>query len=286
MKDTISFLHSSSAHRDEKLLELRMLGGAAYYGLWWMLLEHLREATDYKIQEKRKNAIAYAFAVPTQEFNSFFDACIELELIKISENGYFYAPSLFKTMENYDERRGKARASANKRWGKAKEQQRDSAIKCESNANAMQPHSDTNAYINTTQSNIIKSNIILDEDSWVDSVTVPLGVPENETRKALKDWVSSCKKNRKNFGQIEAEALLMNGLFLKERFPEAIRQAISNNWKNIRFDSLPNKDQTKNPNAPNSHRKLSPTELSLQAAQRISDRINAGNPLFIEDLKK
>ena len=74
------FSHDSNARNDDKLIRLRMKHGAAGYGVYFMILERLREETDY-MSIKDYNMIAFDFRVDSslvksviEDFGLFADA--------------------------------------------------------------------------------------------------------------------------------------------------------------------------------------------------------------------
>ena len=62
IKSTNYFSHDSNARNDEKLVRLRMKQGAAGYGVYFMILERLREEADY-MSAKDYNMIAFDLRV-------------------------------------------------------------------------------------------------------------------------------------------------------------------------------------------------------------------------------
>ena len=63
------FPHDSNARNSEKLLELRMQHGAAGYGVYFMLIERLREAADYSCVVNY-NSIAFDLRVSAELIKS------------------------------------------------------------------------------------------------------------------------------------------------------------------------------------------------------------------------
>lgn len=61
-KTTNYFSHDSNARNDEKLLNLRIHHGAAGYGVYFMLLERLREDKNY-MSAKDYNMLAFDLRV-------------------------------------------------------------------------------------------------------------------------------------------------------------------------------------------------------------------------------
>lgn len=82
------FSHDSAARDDEKILALRMKHGWEGYGLYWALVEKLREATDYKLTTDY-NVIAYDLRVSSAIIKSIIN---DFGLFAFSDDGkYFYS---------------------------------------------------------------------------------------------------------------------------------------------------------------------------------------------------
>lgn len=136
MNITSYFSHDSNARNDTKILNLRATLGAEGYGIYFMLLERLRDSTDYT-SVKDYNAIAFDLRVSASNVKKVVE---EFGLFSFSEDGErFYSESLLRRMAIKDNKKkeisDKRRAAANKRWEKEKTEDL-----CNSNANAMQMH--------------------------------------------------------------------------------------------------------------------------------------------------
>jgi hypothetical protein len=85
--------------------------GAEGYGWWWMLLELMREATDYKLKLAGKYLSKELDADPVR-LNKFIDDCInDFELFK-ADDKYFWSPSMCRRMKTYDDIVEKRREAA------------------------------------------------------------------------------------------------------------------------------------------------------------------------------
>ena len=58
-KDSYYFSHDSNAHTDPKIIDLLMDLKAEGYGVYWVILEMLRNENGYKLSNQDYNAIAY-----------------------------------------------------------------------------------------------------------------------------------------------------------------------------------------------------------------------------------
>ena len=123
------FPHDANARNDEKIIRLRMKHGAAGYGVYFMILERLRDATDY-MSIKDYNIIAFDLRVDAALIKSVVEDFGLFVFAHTDEGEYIYSESFTRRMEMKDEVSEKRRAAASKRWGT------DGNNK--SNANAMQ----------------------------------------------------------------------------------------------------------------------------------------------------
>lgn len=112
------FPHDSNARNDSKILRLRMKHGAEGYGIYFMLLERLREEPDYT-SVKDYNIIAFDFRVSADKVKSIIE---DFGLFAFTENGErFYSEKFILRMGLKDDI-SKKRAEAGKkgmasRWG-------------------------------------------------------------------------------------------------------------------------------------------------------------------------
>lgn len=122
-KDVYWFKHDANARRDQKILMLRTVYGAEGYGWWWMLLEMMRESSDYRLKLTGKYAIptlAKELGADPEKLKEFISDCIkEFELFDSdAEEKYFWSPSLLRRMRAYEEVINKRREAANSRWNR------------------------------------------------------------------------------------------------------------------------------------------------------------------------
>jgi hypothetical protein len=141
MKDAFYFQHDSNARCDPKILEMISVYGMAGYGMYWVLVELLREQTDYKLDISGKysiNGMAMQMYTDNDTAKKFIGDCINEFHLFESDGNCFWSNSLKQRMKNLDEKRQKARDAANKRWENKPEEPTD-------NAETMHPQCDSNA---------------------------------------------------------------------------------------------------------------------------------------------
>lgn len=125
------FPHDSNARNSEKLLELRMQHGAAGYGVYFMLIERLREAADYSCVVNY-NSIAFDLRVSAELIKSVLRDFRLFAFFQTDEGERFYSESLRQRMKPMDEmrvqRRNAAAISVAKRKERAESQRSFNAL--------------------------------------------------------------------------------------------------------------------------------------------------------------
>jgi hypothetical protein len=111
------FSHDSNARNSDELIPVRMKFGAEGYGVYFMLLERLREEGNYT-SIKDYNTIAFDLRVDTSIIKSVIE---DFGLFAFTEDGEcFYSEGLNKRMTFMEEKSKKrseaGRKGAEKRW--------------------------------------------------------------------------------------------------------------------------------------------------------------------------
>lgn len=135
------FSHDSNARNSEKLIKVRMALGAEGYGIYFMILERLREETNY-MSVKDYNIIAFDLRVDASSVKKVVE---DFGLFVFTEDGkYFYSESFLRRMEIKDEKSKKKSEAGKKgaaaRWGNTKEKEdnnKDITDDTEKDSNAM-----------------------------------------------------------------------------------------------------------------------------------------------------
>ena len=130
-KDVYWFKHDSNSRNDAKAIRLRRLAGWEGYGVFWGIIEMLREASNYRLPVSAIEDIAFDFGVDVKIVQEIFDA----DLLT-SDGESFYSESLMERMNEWDAKKAK-RIRAGRKGGKAKQ--------CSSNAKAMLKQCSSNA---------------------------------------------------------------------------------------------------------------------------------------------
>ena len=114
------FPHDSNARNSEKMVELRMKHGAAGYGVYFMLIERLREAADYSCVVNY-NSIAFDLRVSAELIKSVLRDFRLFAFSQTDEGERFYSESLRQRMKPMDEMRVQRRNAAALSVAKRKE---------------------------------------------------------------------------------------------------------------------------------------------------------------------
>jgi uncharacterized protein YdaU (DUF1376 family) len=130
-KDAFYFPHFTNARRDRKVRRLIKHLGVEGYGIFFMLLEVLREQTDLKFPLSDIDLLADEFGTSEEKVKAVITG---YDLFQIDEEEQFFSPRLILYLQPYFERSERARLAAQKRWGDAK-----------AYANALPEHNDSNA---------------------------------------------------------------------------------------------------------------------------------------------
>ena len=115
-KDAYYFSHDSNARNDQRLMRVRMKYGMEGYGVYFGIIEILREQEDYTLHYA-DNLESLAFDLRA-DFSLIESIINEFELFEHDEN-IFYSKSLKRRMEKLDLIKQK-RAEAGRKGGKSK----------------------------------------------------------------------------------------------------------------------------------------------------------------------
>ena len=149
-KEAYYFSHDSNARHDPKILSMRSVYGSEGYGWYWIIIEMLREQENHKIEITKYvwNALAMQTQCNADAMHSFVEDCIKEFKLLHSDGEFFWSESLLRRMEFKTEKSEKARKAAEARWKKSSKDKgstKTESKQSNSDASAMQPHSDRNA---------------------------------------------------------------------------------------------------------------------------------------------
>lgn len=130
-KDAYYFPHYCNARHDRKIRRIRKELGVEGYGIFFMLLEVLREQTDFRYPVDDLDLLADEFGTSEQKISVVVS---NYGLFTVDEKNKFFSPKLVFYLEPYFKRVERAKKAAEVRWADSRE-----------NADAMLEHRSGNA---------------------------------------------------------------------------------------------------------------------------------------------
>lgn len=106
-KDTFWFTHDSNASRDIKLMQIKHMYDFWGIGVYWSVIEVLREQPDYKFSATESGIGLLSSLVmcsDTIRFSNWFNDCIRVELFR-RDGDAFFSPSLRERMRFWDSKK-------------------------------------------------------------------------------------------------------------------------------------------------------------------------------------
>lgn len=144
-KDAYFFSHDCNARNDPKILALRSVYGAEGYGVYFMLVEILREQPEYRLSVNKYiwNTLAMQMQVEASRLEQIItDCCTEFaengSALLVNDGEYLYSASLLRRMGKVDDISNLRREAAQKRWKNQPCKADDGSGASTSNANAEQ----------------------------------------------------------------------------------------------------------------------------------------------------
>lgn len=147
-KDAYFFSHDYNARNDPKILALRSVYGAEGYGVYFMLVEILREQPDYKLAVNKYiwSTLAMQMQVEASKLEQIInDCCTEFSengnTLLVNDGEYLYSASLLRRMGKVDDISNLRREAARKRWENKPCKTSGNSDGCSDDANAGQEQS-------------------------------------------------------------------------------------------------------------------------------------------------
>jgi len=113
MKDAYYFPHDSNARMDIRIIELRNIHGWAGYGIYWGIIEVLRDQDSYRFEAEKKHLLNTCLGCAYTDLEPVLSTCVEVGLLA-EKDGYLFSPSLTRRMERVDNIREKRRLAGAK----------------------------------------------------------------------------------------------------------------------------------------------------------------------------
>lgn len=119
-KDSYYFSHDSNARNDIKMVRIRRALGLEGYGIYFCLIEILREQKDFKLPLTSVSDIAFELHASEEKVKTIIMA---YDLFVIEEETHFFSARLLRSMQDLDAKRQRF-IDAGKKGGEASVKQR------------------------------------------------------------------------------------------------------------------------------------------------------------------
>lgn len=167
-KEAYYFSHDSNARNDEKILAIRMRHKTEGYGVYFMILERLRECKE-NMSIKDYNVLAFDFRVSADLVKSVVE---DFGLFVFTEDGkHFYSERMQRNMKIVQSKSEKARQAVKKRWEKQKKDTDEKPIKHDGNTDLILTYNDSNTI---KQKEIKRNKTKEDEEEVKDSTSTSI----------------------------------------------------------------------------------------------------------------
>tara|TARA_Y100001938_G_scaffold137367_1_gene201422 strand:- start:292 stop:1125 length:834 start_codon:yes stop_codon:yes gene_type:complete len=150
-KDAYYFPHDSNARNDQRLMKVRMKYGMEGYGIYFGIIEILREQKDYILTYNDIESISFDLRTDKEKIE---DIIQNYNLFEIKGHTMFYSKSLKRRLECMDEKK-KKRVEAGRLGGIASAKSKQKSTNATTNAKAL----------NYTKQNKTKQNNIKDKSA-------------------------------------------------------------------------------------------------------------------------
>ena len=195
-KDSFYFPHDSNAKDDPKCMLLIDQLGLEGYGIYWVLVEMLREQPDYRCPMRLVPVLAKRYNTSAEKMKTVISS---YDLFVIENDEFFFSESLINRMLPMDEKKRKLKINAEARWGKAQLTENK-----EVDANAMQLQCKCNAIAGIKEKKRAEQKR---EENKLPPLSPPSvsknGSEEEDAKKNLSRLLAFCRKYDANDKQIE-----------------------------------------------------------------------------------
>lgn len=238
-KESYYFSHDSNAIVDTKILNMRCDYGLEGYGLYWAIVEMLRNEESFMLELSKNTYRAIkTLSGATIDVEKYIKDCIEDYELFCQEGNMFFSKSLIKRMEIYESKRRVNRENG-KLGGRPK--------KTEKKPNGFEDKTETkpNGFENETENNQRKgkekkgkenkgNEIQQQLDSCVDEVVVEENIfkfYEENFKCSLSPYVNKTLKNYEKEFSNELIIYAMKIAIEQDRKTIKYLEGILNNWR-------------------------------------------------------
>jgi hypothetical protein len=129
LKDAFYFSHDSNARSDLKIQALRSKYGVKGYGMYWIIIEMMRESKDHTLPHNQNFAyygFANEFGCSPEEAKCFIQDCIYEFALFICDEQCFWSDSLNRRMDKYKQKSA-TKAENGMKGGRPRKEQQEKA---------------------------------------------------------------------------------------------------------------------------------------------------------------
>lgn len=207
------FSHDSNARNSDRLIKVRMKYGALGYGVYFMILERLRDDPRY-MSVRDYNMIAFDLRVDSSVIKSVVE---DFGLFVFTEDGeYFYSEGFMRRMDLKDNERQKRSAAGKRamatRWGTTtdksvitelpendnkKSKVKESKVK-DDGVGEKSPSTASPAEVDNLATDL---NELRKESGWINLVAMKFGMSVADVVGMIADFELDCRVNGKTYHQ-------------------------------------------------------------------------------------
>ena len=214
-KDAYWFSHDSNAKDDPKVVMMIEQLGLESYGIFWVLVEILREQPGFRYPLQLIPAIARRYNTTSEKVKAVI---MNYGLFIIEDDEFFFSQSLNRRMLPLLEKKEQARIAANIRWEKQRKLCDNSGV----DADAMRTHSGGNAIkVNKSKVNNIIKERLGDDFTEVVEAWLAYKKEKKQTYKSERSIKALCTKIKElSGGDVNTAG-------------KVIDQSMANNWAGL-----------------------------------------------------
>lgn len=207
-KDAYYFPHFSNARSDSKLLKIRRIFGIEGYGIYFMLLEVLREQTEFRLPIASIEDLAFEWHTSREKILSIIN---DFDLFEIQES-LFFSPKQILYLQPYIEKSDRARSAALKRWDNANADAKALQMQSAGNASKVKESKVKEFIYNDFYDLQIKDcknekyvqfvKYLFGDNMLKKPLTGILSIKDQLTQNEFETILSKCTANKKKLGDI------------------------------------------------------------------------------------
>jgi hypothetical protein len=222
-KDCSYFPHDSNAKDDPKVMLMMAQLGLEAYGIYWILIEYLRDQPGYSAPISLLDPLSRRYGSSKEKF----EAVVKTYNLFENDEVTFWSESLNRRMFPLDEKRLKMRENIGKRWDKRTELQ-------ENNTNEIQLYNNSNTKV--IQSKVKESKVNKSKEE--ENIQEFIASLSPSFLSVWQKWIEYKRKIRKPYKTREGMEGKFNELVaLSGNNPETamkiVEQSIRNEWSGL-----------------------------------------------------